>query len=90
MKTHADPAQSAPILEHLRRHGQQLDSEIAAATGLSLRKVRSCLEDLSLRGEISQCQVTRFEDGKPVNGILCRVAGAIMKSAPGRKPGTGT
>jgi hypothetical protein len=78
---------STPILQHLKKHGQQLDSEIAAATGIPLPKVRSSLSDLSARGEISKCNVTRFNDGTAVEGILCRVAGFIPPSAPGRKPG---
>jgi predicted transcriptional regulator len=77
-----------PILQHLKKHGQQLDSEIAAATGIPLPKVLSTLSDLSARGEISRCNVTRFHDGKPVEGILCRVAGFIPPKAPGRKPGS--
>ncbi len=77
----------APILQYLKEHGQQLDSEIAAATGIPLTKVRISLSELSARGEISRCSVTRFSSGKPVEGMLCRVAGFIPPSAPGRKPG---
>jgi len=76
-----------PILQYLKKHGQQLDSEIAAATGIPLSKVRISLSDLSARGEISRCSVTRFDDGKPVEGMLCRVAGSIPPKTPGRKPG---
>lgn len=78
---------TAPILLQLKKHGQLLDSEIAAATGLSLQKVRHSLSDLSSRGEISQCNVTRFSSGKPVEGILCRISGYVPPAAPGRKPG---
>ncbi|MCK9282767.1 MAG: transcriptional regulator [Rhodocyclaceae bacterium] len=78
---------SAPVLQYLKKHGQQLDSEIAAATGIPLRQVRASLSDLSARGEISRCNVTRFNDGKPVEGILCRVSGYIPPATPGRKPG---
>jgi hypothetical protein len=78
---------TTPILQYLKTHGQQLDSEIAAATGIPLPKVRISLSDLSARGEISRCSVTRFNDGKPVEGMLCRVAGFIPPAAPGRKPG---
>jgi len=78
---------TTPVLDYLKKHGQQLDSEIAAATGIPLSKVRISLSDLSARGEISRCSVTRFNDGKPVEGMLCRVAGFIPPSAPGRKPG---
>ncbi|HEY9100352.1 MAG TPA: ArsR family transcriptional regulator [Thiobacillus sp.] len=75
------------ILQHLKRHGQQLDSEIATATGIPLAKIRSALTELSAQGEISSCNVTRFNDGKPVEGMLCRIAGSIPRPSPGRKPG---
>jgi predicted ArsR family transcriptional regulator len=75
------------ILEYLKRHGQLLDSEIASATGISLKNVRASLTDLSVRGEISRCNVTRYNDGKPVDAIQCRVSGYIPPAAPGRKPG---
>lgn len=78
---------SAPILQYLKKHGQRLDWEIAEATGISLPKVRISLSDLSARGEISRCSVTRFNNGKPVEGMLCRVAGCLPPSSPGRKPG---
>jgi len=77
---------TAPILEHLKKHGQLLDLEIAAATGIPLPKVRTSLSDLSARGEISRCSVTRFDNGKPVEAILCRISGYVPKPAPGRKP----
>jgi len=78
---------STPILQYLKKYGQRLDSEIAAATGISLPQVRMSLSDLSARGEISRCSVTRFDDGKPIEGMLCRVSGYIPPAAPGRKPG---
>jgi DNA-binding Lrp family transcriptional regulator len=75
-----------PILQYLKQNGQCLDSEIAAATGIPLTTVLSSISDLSDRGEISRCSVTRYYDGKPVEGTLCRVAGFIPPAAPGRKP----
>lgn len=75
------------ILLHLKRHGQQLDSEIATATGIPLSMIRTSLSELSAQGEISKCSVTRFNDGKPVKGVLCRIAGFIPRPTPGRKPG---
>ncbi len=75
------------ILKYLLAHGQRLDSEIAAGTGIPLAKVRRALSDLSSRGEISKCSVTRFNDGEKVEGLLCRIAGYIPPKAPGRKPG---
>lgn len=78
---------NTPILQYLKKHGQRLDSEIAAATGIPLAKVRVSLSDLSARGEISKCRVTRFDNGKTVEGTLCRIAGYVPPAAPGRKPG---
>lgn len=78
---------TSPILQYLKKYGQHLDSEIALATGIPLQKVRASITDLSSRGEISQCSVTRFNNGKPVEGILCRIAGSIPPATPGRKPG---
>ena len=77
-----------PILQHLEKNGQQLDWEIAASMGIPLPKVRSSLSDLSARGDISSCSVTQFSSGKPVKGMLCRIAGTIPPKTPGRKPGT--
>ena len=77
-----------PILQHLEKNGQQLEWEISAAMGIPLPKVRSSLADLSARGDISSCSVTQFSSGKPVKGMLCRIAGTIPPKTPGRKPGT--
>jgi DNA-binding IclR family transcriptional regulator len=79
---------ATPILQYLKTHGQRLDMEIAAATGIPLQTVRTSLSDLSARGEISKCSVTRFDNGKAINGMLCRIAGTIPPKTPGRKPGT--
>ena len=38
------------ILDYLKQSGERLDSEIAAATGLSLANVRSGVNDLRSRG----------------------------------------
>ena len=78
---------ATPILQYLKKHGQRLDMEIATAMGIPLPTVRRSLSDLSARGEISSCSVTRFNDGKPVQGTLCRIAGSIPAATPGRKSG---
>lgn len=77
---------ASPILQYLKKHGQCVDSEIAAAMGIPLPNLRTSLADMSARGEIMKCSVTRFYDGKPVEETLCRVAGFIPPTAPGRKP----
>lgn len=74
------------VLQHLKKHGQLLDSEIAAAIGIPLEQVRISLMELSAQGEISKCSVTTFKDGKPIEGIQCRIAGYAPPAAPGRKP----
>jgi len=76
---------TAPIMEFLKK-GQQLDLEIAVATGIPLPKVRKLISDLSARGDISTCTVIQFPKGKPVKGTLCRISGTIPPKAPGRKP----
>lgn len=73
------------VLEYLRNNGQQLDTEIAAGMGISLSKVRLSLSSLLVLGEISSCNVTRFNDSKSVEGMLCRVAGTAPQPTPGRK-----
>lgn len=73
------------ILQHLKKHGEQFDTEISAATGISLAKVRLYLSDLSAKYEVVTCQTTKFVKGKKVEGMTCRVAGYIPPAAPGRK-----
>lgn len=75
------------ILQYMKKHGQKIDWEIAKATDISITKVRNTLTKLSKLGEVSRCIVTRFTDGKPIEGMLCRIAGTIPPQAPGRKPG---
>lgn len=36
---------TAPIFEHIKKHGQVRDAEIATALGLKLARVRSSLSD---------------------------------------------
>jgi hypothetical protein len=73
------------ILEYLKLKGEQLDSEIAAATGMSLAKVRLGVSDLSARGDVMVCRSIRFKDGKQIDGMLCRISGYVPPAAPGRK-----
>ena len=78
------------ILDYLKNTGEQLDSEIAAATGLSLSNVRHGVIDLQAKGAIMVCKSIRYKDGKEINGLLCRVSGYIPPAAPGRKPKSAT
>ncbi|MDR0441039.1 MAG: transcriptional regulator [Candidatus Accumulibacter sp.] len=77
---------STAVLVHLKKHGQLLDSEISALTQIPLDEIRHAIEDLSRRGEISLCSVTRYKNGTPVQGLQCRISGYYPPAAPGRKP----
>lgn len=79
---------TSEVLLHLKKHGQLLDSEIAEATGFSLSEVRDALTELSANGEISKCSVTKYSEGAPFEGWLCRALGYFPRATPGRKPGT--
>jgi hypothetical protein len=74
------------ILHYLKAHGERLDADIAKATGIPLEEVRTSVAELSAKGEVIMCRLTRFEQGKQVDGWLCRVSGYIPPAAPGRKP----
>ena len=77
---------STTVLQHLKKYGQLLDSEIAASTKLPIEQVRLAIDELSRQGEISLCSVTRYRNGKPVEGLQCRISGYYPPAAPGRKP----
>ena len=74
------------VLEHLKQHGEQLDSEIAAAIGMSVEKVRVAVSTLSARGDVTTCRSIRFDHGKQTEAILCRIAIYIPPASRGRKP----
>ena len=73
------------ILKFLKDRGEQLDSDIVTATGLSLEMVRRHVSALSARGEVMTCHSIRFDNGKRTEGLLCRIAGYVPPAAPGRK-----
>jgi len=73
------------ILQHLKTYGEQLDTEIADAVGMSVVKTRSYLSELTAQGEVMSCLTIRFVKGKKIEGISCRISGFIPKAAPGRK-----
>lgn len=73
------------IINCLKKHGQLLDLEISEETGIPLSAVRNSLTGLSEQGEISRCSVTRYENGKPIKGSLCRIAGFSPSFSTSRK-----
>jgi hypothetical protein len=74
------------IHDYLKARGEQLDSEIAAATRIPLDDLRQHLYEMSKRGDIIVCHSTRFNKGKKIEGMLCRVSGYTPAPSPGRKP----
>ncbi len=73
------------ILQYLKEHGEQIDFDIAAATGIPLENVCRGLTELAAKGDVIMCHSTRYIDDKKVEGMLCRVAGYIPPASPGRK-----
>lgn len=73
------------ILQYLKSHGEQLDTEIAVATGIPLANVHLHLSELAAKGELMACHSIKFEKGKKIEGISCRLVGHIPPAAPGRK-----
>ena len=73
------------VLECLKKYGQRLDLEIAKETGVPLAAVRQRLTGLAATGEIITCKLTRFDHGKRIDALQCRVSGYVPPPAPGRK-----
>jgi predicted ArsR family transcriptional regulator len=73
------------ILECLKKYGQRLDVEIAEETGVPLTTVRSRLATLAASGAIITCSITRFDRGRRLDALQCRVSGYMPPLAPGRK-----
>lgn len=70
------------VFEYLKKHGQLLDSEIAEATGIPICEVHTALAELAAQGEISKCTVTSYVNGKPLEGLQCRLSGYSPRPAP--------
>ena len=73
------------ILQYLKNHGEKSDAEIAEVVGLSLSKTRLHLAELAAKGEVMVCDSIRFEKGRKIEGMKCRVSGFIPPASPGRK-----
>jgi DNA-binding IclR family transcriptional regulator len=74
-----------PILQYLKLHGERLDIEIAAALNMSLPKTRSLLAELTAKGDVITCDTIKYEKGKKIEGMSCRLAGFTPKAKPGAK-----
>jgi transcription initiation factor IIE alpha subunit len=73
------------ILEILKKHGQKLDRELVEETGISLEQLRLVISELLATKTISVCSVINYENGQPIEGLLCRYSGYIPPAKPGKK-----
>ena len=67
------------ILQYLKTRGECLDSEIAQAIGISLADAQKQIVELTASGDVMSYQSTRFEKGKKIEGMRCRLAGSRNK-----------
>lgn len=67
---------TAAIIEYLQINGEKMEAEIAKALQLPMSQVQSHLAQLSVNGEVICCKVTRFPDGKKVEGTSVRLSRA--------------
>jgi hypothetical protein len=78
---------NASILDYLKANGEQLDVDIAVALHIPMSQLKTQVEQLSASGDIICCHVTRFIDGKKIEGISCRLSCDLPAPVRGRKPG---
>lgn len=78
---------NASILDFLKANGEQLDAQIAEALQMPMTLVTRHMSQLSSAGEVICCKVTRYIDGKPIEGVSCRLSCSVPPPARGRKPG---
>ncbi len=78
---------NASILKYLKSNGEQLDSEISQALSIPMAQLKTQVAQLSASGDVICCKVTRFIDGKKIEGTSCRLSCDLPAPARGRKPG---
>jgi len=78
---------NASILEFLKANGQRMESEIADALKMPVTRVKTHVASLTSSGDIICCNVTKFDAGKKIEGISCRLSCYMPPPARGRKPG---
>lgn len=76
------------ILEYLADHGEGTDAEIAMATEISLADVRLHLSELASQHLVLACRSIRFEQGREIEEIICRMIGFTRPIKPGKKTRT--
>ena len=77
----------ASILKFLRANGEQLDADISQALDIPMTQLKTLVAQLSASGDVICCKVTRFIEGRKIEGISCRLSCDLPAPARGRKPG---
>jgi predicted ArsR family transcriptional regulator len=67
---------NATITDYLQANGEKMEAEIAKALQLTMAQVHDHLTQLSSKGEVICCKVTKFQDGKKVEGTSYRLSRA--------------
>ena len=75
------------ILEFLKANGTRMEAEIADALKLPMTKLKTHVASLTSTGDIICCNVTKFDSGKKIEGVSCRLSCYMPPPARGRKPG---
>ncbi len=78
---------NASILTFLKANGEQLDADIALALKIPLPQLKRQVAQLSAAGDVICCNVTRYIEGKKIEGVSCRLSCDLPAPARGRKPG---
>ncbi|EXI74636.1 MAG TPA: ArsR family transcriptional regulator [Candidatus Accumulibacter phosphatis] len=75
------------IVAYLRANAEQLDVDMAEALHIPLAELRDQIAQLAASGDVICCRVTRFIEGRKIEGISCRLSCDPPTPARGRKPG---
>ena len=78
----------ANIMKYLRNNGEQLDADISRALNVPMTQLQPTFTQLAESGELICCKVTRFINGKKIEGTSYRLSCDLPTPARGRKPGS--
>jgi hypothetical protein len=75
------------IIKYLKDSGEQLDKDMAEALQVPINDLQKSVSELSANGEIICCKVTRYIEGRKIEGMSCRLSCDLPAPARGRKAG---
>jgi DNA-binding Lrp family transcriptional regulator len=76
------------IIKYLKDNGEQFDKDLAEVLHIPVEELRKKVAELSAQGDIICCKVTRYLEGKKIEGLSCRLSCDLPMPARGRKAGT--